>query len=49
MTQKTEHPPATLTVKLSNWFEASATGWGVVAVALIVLALLLAALLACAP
>lgn len=44
MTQKTENTPATLTVKLSTWFEASATGWGVVAVALIVLALLFSAL-----
>ena len=43
MPQKYETPPATLTVKLANWFEASATGWGVLAVPLILLALLAAA------
>ena len=33
-------PPATLSLKLGSWLEAHATGWGVVAVPLVVLLLL---------
>ena len=36
-------PPTSLLVKVGGWFEAQATGWGVLVVPLILLALLAAA------
>ncbi|MCR5879444.1 hypothetical protein [Phenylobacterium sp. J367] len=32
-------PPATLSLKLGQWFEANATGWGVLAVPVVILLL----------
>jgi hypothetical protein len=42
-------PPTSLLVKVGGWFEAQATGWGVLVVPLILLALLAAAALGLAP
>lgn len=39
-------PPATISVRIGGWFEARATGWGVVAVPLTLLLALAAALAA---
>lgn len=36
-------PPDTLSLKLGSWFEAHATGWGVIAVPIVVLVLAVAA------
>ena len=36
-------PPATLSLRIGQWFEANATGWGVVCVPVVVLLLLVAA------
>ena len=38
-------PPSTLSLKLGNWLEANATGWGVVAIPVLGLMLMGAALL----
>lgn len=37
---QTRSPPATLSLKIGQWFEANATGWGVVAVPIVVLLVL---------
>jgi hypothetical protein len=37
-------PPATLTVKIGAWFEATATGRGILAVPLVVLMLVITAI-----
>ena len=42
-------PPTSLLVKVGGWFEAQATGWGVLVVPLILLALLAAAALGVTP
>lgn len=39
-------PPPTLSVRIGSWFEASATGWGVVAVPLTLLLAMVAPLIA---
>lgn len=36
--------PATLSLRIGRWFEANATGWGVLCVPLVILMLLMAAL-----
>lgn len=36
---KPSKPPATLSLKIGQWFEANATGWGVVCVPLVILLL----------
>lgn len=38
-------PPATLSLKIGQWFEANATGWGVLCVPLVILLLAAAACL----
>jgi hypothetical protein len=49
-TVRPRRPPCTsLLVKVGGWFEAQATGWGVLVVPLILLALLAAAALGAAP
>lgn len=40
---KPAEPPATLSLKIGQWFEANATGWGVLCVPIVVLLLLAAA------
>ncbi len=49
MIRRTHHrsrPPATLTLKVGQWLEANASGWGVLAVPVVLLLLLGAAALA---
>lgn len=41
---KPPEPPATLSLKIGEWFQADATGWGVLCVPLVVLLLLAATL-----
>ena len=37
-------PPATFSLKLGQWFEANATGWGILAVPAVVVLLVLASI-----